>query len=114
MNEVLLNLSGDDSSTLPTIIAPFTIPESKLKQENKYLMDSDEGIYGVKLGPKTDVTDAFSSKLPKPPPSLQICSEGLALLLHLVNVMKFPAFVLVGRSKEHFSNKASKEELQVL
>ncbi|GFQ07107.1 hypothetical protein PHJA_002854800 [Phtheirospermum japonicum] len=101
LNEVLLKLAGDDLSTVPTLVVPSIVPESKLKQENKYSVKSDNGsVYGIKLGPKTDVTEALSSKLQNPPPFLQIYREDLATLLHLVNVMKLPTIVLIGQSSQ--------------
>lgn len=114
LNEVLLNLAGDDSSTMPTLIVPFVVPESKLKQDNKYSGKSDKvSLYGIKLGPITDVMEALSSKLPKSPPFSQILHEELALLLHLVNVMKLPTVILIGLTGQRISSKNSKEDLEV-
>ncbi|KAK6116317.1 hypothetical protein DH2020_049944 [Rehmannia glutinosa] len=114
LNEVLLKLAGDDLSTMPTLIVPSIVPESKLKQENKYSVKSDKvSVYGIKLGPTTDVTEALSSKLPKSPPFLQIYHEDLATLLHLVNVMKLPTVVLIGLSGQRISSKNFEEELEV-
>ncbi|KAL3646148.1 hypothetical protein CASFOL_011328 [Castilleja foliolosa] len=99
LNEVLLNLAGDDSSTVPTLIIPSIVPESKLKQKNKYSVKSDNvSVYGVKLGPTTDATEALSSKLQKPPQYLQIYREDLATLLHLVTITRFPTVALIGQS----------------
>ncbi|KAL6570494.1 hypothetical protein OROGR_000044 [Orobanche gracilis] len=115
LNEILLKLAGDDSSTMPKLIIPYIMPEHKLKQENRYLVKSDDvPVYGIKLGPSTDVTDALSSRLQKPPPSLQIYREDLATLLHLVNVMKLPTVVLIGRSGQCISSKNFKEEIEVI
>ncbi|KAG8387160.1 hypothetical protein BUALT_Bualt03G0224300 [Buddleja alternifolia] len=115
LNEILLKLAGEDMSTMPTLIVPFAVSESKLKQENKYTVKSDKvSVYGIKLGPTTDVTQTLSSKLKKPPPSLQIHQEDLAILLHLVNVVKLPAVVLIGQTSQHTSNKASEDELEVV
>ncbi|KAE8726535.1 Got1/Sft2-like vescicle transport protein family isoform 1 [Hibiscus syriacus] len=73
------------SSTVPTIIAPFLVPASKLKLEGR-LMTTNSGkfpLYGIQVGPKTDVSRAIASKTQKPPPSLQIHYEPLACFLHL-------------------------------
>ncbi|KAL0444917.1 UNVERIFIED_CONTAM: hypothetical protein Slati_2214400 [Sesamum latifolium] len=114
LNEVLLKLAGEDLSTVPTIIVPFLVPESKLKLENRYTEKSEKvSVYGIKLGPTTDVSQALSSRLQKSPPLLQINHERLAMLLHLVNVMKLPTVVLVGLSGQRISNKNSTEELEV-
>ncbi|KAL8467420.1 hypothetical protein ACS0TY_030893 [Phlomoides rotata] len=115
LNEVLLNLAGDDSPAMPTLIVPFVVPESKLKQDNKYSGKSDKGsLYGIKLGPTTDVMEVLSSKLPKSPPFSQIVHEELALLLHLVNVMKLPTVLLIGLTGQQISSKNSKEDLEVI
>ncbi|EYU42790.1 hypothetical protein ABFS82_13G006100 [Erythranthe guttata] len=115
LNEVLLKLAGNDLSTMPTLIAPFIVPESKLKQESNYSRKNDKGsVYGIKLGHTTDITEALSSRLPKSPPFSQINHEGLAMLLHLVNVIKIPTVVLIGLSDQSVSNKNSKEELEVI
>ncbi|KAK4397758.1 hypothetical protein Sango_1251300 [Sesamum angolense] len=93
---VLLKFAGEDLSAVPTIIVPFLVPESKLKLENRYTEKSEKvSVYGIKLGPTTDVSQALSSRLQKSPPVLQIYHEGLAMLLHLVNVMKLPTVMLV-------------------
>lgn len=114
LNEVLLKLAGDNLSTAPTLIAPFIVPESKLKQENKYWGKSDKvSVYGIKLGVTTDVSEVLISRLQISPLFSQIYHEELALLLHLVNVMKLPTVVLIGISAQCISNKNSKEDLEV-
>lgn len=114
LNEVLMSLAGVDFSTMPTLVVPFVVPESKLKLENRYLVTSEEySVYGIKLGPTTDVTQDLSSTLQKPPPSMKINHENLACLLHLANVIKLPTLVLIGRSSQHLLHKTNKEELEV-
>ncbi|XP_057792897.1 uncharacterized protein LOC131009520 [Salvia miltiorrhiza] len=114
LNEVLLKLTGDDHSTVPTLIVPFVVPESKLKQENRYSGKSDTvSLYGMKLGPKTDLSELLSSRLQQSPPFSQILHEELALLLHLVNVKKLPTVVMIGVTGHSTSSKNSKEELEV-
>lgn len=113
LHEVLLKLSGDDHSTVPTLVVPFVLPESKLKIEHKYSGKSDKAsVFGMKLGPKSDVSELLSSRLQKSPPFSQICHEELALFLHLVNVMKLPTVVLIGVTGQRSKN--SNEELEVL
>ncbi|KAL3821615.1 hypothetical protein ACJIZ3_007520 [Penstemon smallii] len=115
LNEILLNLAGDDLSTTstPTLLVPFIVPESKLKQQHKCPVTSDKvSIYGIELGPTTDLTHSVSSRMQKPPPSLQIYHEDFSLLLHLLNVMKLPTVVLIGQS--HISNKTLNEEHEVM
>ncbi|GER54037.1 ATP synthase subunit a [Striga asiatica] len=113
--KVLLKLAGDDLSTTPTIIVPCVVPDSKLKQENKYSMGSDNAsVYGIELGPKRDLTEALSSKLQKPSPCLQVYREDLATLLHLLTAMKLPAVVLIGQSGQRVASKNSKDELEVI
>lgn len=115
LHEVLSKLSGDDHSTVPTLVVPFILPESKLKIEHKYSGKSDKvSVYGMKLGPKTDVSESLSSRLQKSPPFSQISHEELALFLHLVNVMKLPTVVLIGVTGQRISSKNSNEELEVL
>ncbi|KAK4437473.1 hypothetical protein Salat_0081200 [Sesamum alatum] len=115
LNEVLLKLAGEDLSTVPTIIAPFLVPESKIKLENRYTEKSEKVlVYGIKLGPTTDVIQALSSRLQKSPPLLYINHEGLATLRHLANVMKLPTVMLIGLSGQRISNKNSTEELEVI
>lgn len=114
LNEVLLNLAGDSHSTPPTLVVPFVVPESKLKQENRYSGKSEKvSLYGMKLGPTTDVSESLSSRLQKAPLFSQIQHEELALLLHLVNIMKLPAVVLIGLTDQRISSKNTKEELEV-
>lgn len=114
LNEVLLQLGGHHLSTVPTLIVPVVVSESKLKQENKYPRKNDKAsVYGIKLGPTTDLTEALSSRFQKSPPLSQIYLEELAVLLHLVNVIKLPTVVLIGVSDQRISNKNSEEELEV-
>lgn len=99
---------------MPTLIVPFVVPESKLKQDNKYSGKSDKvSLYGIKLGPTTDVMEVLSSKLPKSPSFSHILHEELALLLHLVNVMKLPTVLLIGLTGQRISSRNSKEDLEV-
>ncbi|CAA0836994.1 Unknown protein [Striga hermonthica] len=115
LNEVLLKLAGDDLSCTPTLIVPCVVLESKLKQENKYSVGSDNAsVYGIELGPKRDLTEALSSKLQKPSPFLQVYREDLATLLHLLTAMKLPALVLIGQSCQRVASKNSKDELEVI
>ncbi|KAL2493619.1 hypothetical protein Fot_37376 [Forsythia ovata] len=115
LTEVLTSLAGVDLSTMPTLVVPFVVPESKLKLENRYLVTSEKvSVYGIKLGPTTYVTQGLSSTLQKPPPSMKIYHEDLACLLHLVSVIKVPTLVLIGRSSQHLHRKIYKEELEVI
>ena len=111
LNEVLLKLAGEEQSALPTLIVPFVVPETKLKLKNRYSGKSEKvSLYGMKLGPKTDVSELLSSRLQQSPLFSQILHEELALLLHLVNVMKLPTVVMIGVT----SSKNSNEDLEVL
>ncbi|CAI9783632.1 unnamed protein product [Fraxinus pennsylvanica] len=115
LNEVLISLAGADLSTMPTLVVPFIVPESKLKLENRYFVTSEKvSVYGMKLGPTTDVTQGLSSTLQKPSPSMKINHEDLSCLLHLVNVIKVPTLVLIGRSSQRLLRKSYEEELEVI
>ncbi|KAG6406969.1 hypothetical protein SASPL_129949 [Salvia splendens] len=114
LNEVLLKLAGEEQSTLPTLIVPFVVPETKLKQEKKYSGKSEKvSLYGMKLGPTTDVSELLSSRLQQSPLFSQILHEELALLLHLVNVMKLPTVVMIGVTGQRTSSKNSNNDLEV-
>ncbi|KAE8690139.1 Period circadian protein, putative isoform 2 [Hibiscus syriacus] len=104
------------SSTVPTIIAPFLVPASKLKLEGR-LMTTNSGkfpLYGIQVGPKTDVSRAIASKTQKPPPSLQIHYEPLACFLHLVRAADLPTSIIVGQRSQSPFNQAINEDLQTL
>ncbi|KAK8505987.1 hypothetical protein V6N13_002642 [Hibiscus sabdariffa] len=104
------------SSTVPTIIAPFLVPASKLKLEGR-LSTGNSGklpLYGIQVGPETDVSRAIASKTQKPPPSLQIHYEPLACFLHLVRAANLPTSIIVGQRSQSPFNQALNEDLQTL
>ncbi|KAB2610773.1 hypothetical protein D8674_018805, partial [Pyrus ussuriensis x Pyrus communis] len=92
INEVLAQLAGRNSSSVPTVVAPFFLESSKLK------------------GEKTAISKAMATKAQKPSPSLQIHHEPLACFLQLVRVLKLPTYVLVGQRGQRISDK---EEFQI-
>ncbi|KAG9136649.1 hypothetical protein Leryth_004425 [Lithospermum erythrorhizon] len=115
LNEVLASLIRDNASTIPTIVVPFMLTESKLKMDKKDSSALAEvSVYGFRLGPKTGLTDSLCSKLRKPPPSLQINHECLNCALQLLRVLPLPSLVLIGVTDQYKSQKTSDEELQVM
>lgn len=94
---------------------PFVLASSKLKWESKTLTknESKASVYGIQIGPDTDITHVMATRTQKVPSSLQIHHEPLACLLQLVRVLKFPTFVLIGQRGRHLSDKAIGEELKV-
>ena len=113
--EILSQISGEEPSSMPTLIVPFVLASSKLKWESKTLTknESKASVYGIQIGPDTDITHAMATRTQKVPASLQIHHEPLACLLQLVRVLKFPTFVLIGQRGQHLSDKAIGEELEV-
>ncbi|CAH9118575.1 unnamed protein product [Cuscuta epithymum] len=103
---------GESSSTMPTVLVPFVIPATKLREDSK---SSDiTQIYGLHFGPSNDITQALSAKLPNPPPSLQIYHEQLACLLQLVRVFTLPTIVLIGKTAPSKHNLTSDGQLQAV
>lgn len=116
VNEVLSQITGEKPSSIPTLIVPFVLPSSKFKWESKPLTtdDSKASIYGIQIGPETDVSQAMAARTQKVPSSLQIHHEPSACLLHLVRVLKLPTFVLIGPIRgRRVSDEALGEELEV-
>ncbi|KAL4379249.1 hypothetical protein GQ457_02G005040 [Hibiscus cannabinus] len=104
------------SSTVTTIIAPFLVPASKLKLEGR-LLTTNSGrlpLYGIQVGPESDVSRAIASETQKPPPSLQIHYEPLACFLHLVRAANLPTSIIVGQRSQNPFNQALTEDLQTL
>ncbi|GAA0151621.1 hypothetical protein LIER_10307 [Lithospermum erythrorhizon] len=115
LNEVLASLIRDNASTIPTIVVPFMLTQSKLKMDKKDSSGLAEvSVYGFGLGPKTGLMDSLCSKLRKPPPSLQINHECLNFALQLLRVFPLPSLVLIGVTDQYKSQKTSDEELQVM
>lgn len=114
LSEVLSVLAVGESSAIPTVVAPFIVPASKLKvdRKNSAIMDNAP-IYGLQFGPSTDATQALVSKLQTPPPSLQIFHEQLACLLQLVRVLTLPTVVLIRKTGQSIHNQTSDEHLEV-
>uniref|UniRef100_A0A5B7BHE4 DUF7894 domain-containing protein n=1 Tax=Davidia involucrata TaxID=16924 RepID=A0A5B7BHE4_DAVIN len=114
VNEVLASITGENSSTMPTLVLPFMVGASKLKWEGKNSSMNKVSLYGMQIGQEIDISEAMFSKTQKPPSQLQIHHEPLACCLQLIRVLKLPSFVLIGQSGQHLSNKASGEELEVI
>ncbi|KAM2417437.1 hypothetical protein ACFX1W_024281 [Malus domestica] len=113
INEVLEQLAGRNSSSVPTVVAPFFLESSKLKGESKSAtkFESKCSLYGIEIGLETAISKAMATKTQKPPPSLQIHHEPLACFLQLVRVLKLPTYVLIGQRGQRISDK---EEFQIL
>ncbi|TQE08142.1 hypothetical protein C1H46_006268 [Malus baccata] len=97
INEVLGELAGRNSSSVPRVI--------QTEGGNKY------SLYGIEIGSETSISKAMATETQKPPPSLQIHHEPLACLLQLVRVLKLPTYVLIGQRGQRISDK---EEFQIL
>ncbi|XP_057429031.1 uncharacterized protein LOC130722353 [Lotus japonicus] len=111
LNEVLNEIAGDKSSSVPSLLVPFLVESSKVKGQSKSLR-SDEGkplILGIQVGQSTDVMQALLKKTQEIPSSLQIQHETLTFLLHFVRVMKLPTFFLIGQTSQHLDNKSTKQ-----
>lgn len=115
MNE-LLDLITRESSALPTIVAPFFVAASKLKFNNKSLEASSRkaSLRYVQVGPETEATRLFATRVEKPPPLMQILHEPLSCLLHLARVKCLPTSILIGQRSSSTSHKALNEGLQVI
>ncbi|XP_050382838.1 uncharacterized protein LOC126799641 [Argentina anserina] len=112
-NEVLAQIAGQKSSSMPTIVAPFFVSSSKLKRDSKSAtkLDSKYSLYGIQIGTETDISKDIITRTQKAPPSLQIHHEPLACLLQMVRVLNLPTVVLIGQKSQRFSDK---EELEIL
>ena len=117
INSVLAKIADAEniSSTVPTIIAPFLVPASKLKLEGGLLTTNSRELplYGIQVGPETDISRAIAAKTQKPPPSLQIHYEPLACFLQLVRAANLPTSIIVGQRSQSPSNHALSEDLEV-
>ncbi|KAL6986849.1 hypothetical protein U1Q18_001004 [Sarracenia purpurea var. burkii] len=115
VNEVLASIKGENLSIMPTIVLPVIVAAPKLKLDQKYTASSDDvSLYGVQIGPETDITRAIVAKTQKPPLSLQIYHETFACFLQLVRVSKLPTFVLIGQSGQRKFQKNSGLELEMM
>nr|XP_043628983.1 uncharacterized protein LOC122600339 [Erigeron canadensis] len=106
VNEVLSSLAGEG---MPTLIIPFVLEASKLKLERNTSVV--ENIYGIQIGPQTDVTQVLASRHEKAPPTMQIHHEPLACVLQLVRALKIPAFILIGQIGQH---KIATDDVEVI
>lgn len=115
VSETLAALTSCESSTVPTIVAPFLVPATQLKTDRRFSATTDQTqIYGLQFGPASDDTQALCKKLPNPPPSLQVFHEQLACSIHFVRVLMLPTMVLVGKIGESTHNLTSDEQLQAM
>ncbi|KAM1716709.1 hypothetical protein ACFX11_024648 [Malus domestica] len=107
INEVLGELAGRNSSSVPTVVAPFFLESSKLKGESKSAtkFEFKYSLYGIEIGSETSISKAMATETQKPPPSLQIHHEPLACFLQLVRVLKLPTYVLIGQRGQCISDK---------
>ncbi|OMO75585.1 hypothetical protein CCACVL1_16128, partial [Corchorus capsularis] len=117
INAVLAKIADAEhiASTVPTIIAPFLVPASKLKLEGGYLTTNSSKlpIYGIQVGPETDVSRAIAAKTQKPPPPLQIHYEPLACFLQLARAANLPTFIVVGQRSQGPFNPASSDDIEI-
>ncbi|CAK9167177.1 unnamed protein product [Ilex paraguariensis] len=112
INEVLASIAAENLSTMPTIVSPFIVTASKLKLENgSRVINNQVSLYGTQVGPETDIMQAISSKIQKPPSSLRIHHEPLACFLQLVRALKMPTYFLIGQAGQRLSHKTSGEEV---
>lgn len=115
MNE-LLDLITREVSTLPTIVAPFLVAASKLKFNNRSYEANRRtaSLHYVQVGPETEISRLFASRIEKPPPLMQIHYEPLSCLLHLARVKRLPTSILIGQRSSSLSHKALYQDLQVI
>ncbi|KAL8195427.1 hypothetical protein R6Q57_025830 [Mikania cordata] len=99
ISEVLLSVAGEDTATMPSLIFPFLVDSSKLKLERKKLLEKN--IYGIQIGPQTDVLQALECRHVKAPSSMQIHHESLSFVLQLVRVLNASSFILIGQSGQN-------------
>lgn len=115
VNEVLGQITGEESSLLPTILVPFIVASSKLKKDGKSLTKSENrvSVYGVHIGPETDITKAVAARTGKLSCSFQVHHEPLACLLQLIRVLQLPTSILIGERGRRVSDE-NIEDLEVL
>lgn len=115
VSEVLTQIVGENSSSLPTIVVPFVVASTKLKGDSRTSTKSDSkvSLYGVQIGPQTNITKAMATRTQKPSSTFQIHYEPLACLLQLARVLNVPTFVLLGQRGQRVSDDFV-EELEVL
>ncbi|CAI9303917.1 uncharacterized protein LOC111889764 [Lactuca sativa] len=109
ISEVLSSLAGEDKSNMPSLILPFILDSSKIKLERKN--SPDESVYGIQIGPQTDMMQTLATRHEKAPSSMQIHHEQLSCVLQLVRVLKTPAFILIGQIGQH---KSTTNDLEVI
>lgn len=110
INSILAKIADAEniSATVPTIVAPFLVPVSQLKLEGGLLTTNSSKLplYGIQVGPETDISRAIAARTQKPPSSLQIHYEPLACFLHLVRAANLPTIIIVGqRSQSPFNQE---------
>lgn len=108
ISEVLLSLAGEDVSSMPSLILPFILDSSKIKLERKN--SPVENVYGIQIGPQTDMMQVLASRHELAPSSMQIHHEPLSCVLQLVRVLQTPTFILVGQIGQH---KTQRDDLEV-
>lgn len=109
INEVLSQITCE-TSTMPTLLVPFVMESSRLKGESKSLATSGSAsLYGVQMGPETDVAQAMAAGTQKPPSSLQIHYEPLSCFLHLARILKLPTFIVIGQRSKSPTDKTLRE-----
>lgn len=109
VNEVLSSLAGEDTSSMPSLIFPFILDSSKIKLERKKSVN--ENIYGIQIGPETDMMQVLAGRHEKAPSSMQIHSEPMSCVLQLVRALNISSFILVGQSGQ---NGTLRNDLEVI
>lgn len=114
VNEVLESIVEVESLAIQTLVLPLIVPPSKLKCVSRSLTmtGSEVSLFGVQIGSETDIMRAMVTKCQKLPLPMQIHHEHLACFLHVIRVLKFSTFVLVGQIGQDLTKRASEQEVE--
>lgn len=109
IREILATIVSDKSSEPPTLIVPYVAKTVKHNYEVRIQtpFEQEGKVYGAEVGVSTEFTKVMLAATARPPPSLQIHCEALACLLHMVRVLKLPAFVLIAASGQNQTKRSS-------
>ena len=90
-NEILSSVIPGNSSDLSLVVIPIF--------KTSPIEDKSE-IFGVEIGPQTELTQALLHGISKPP-SLRINSEILASLVQMIRVLNIPSFIIGSNFYQH-------------
>ena len=115
VREILSAISSGNVSDQPVIILPFIMKALKFNREMTNLSSSRQEVtlHAAEIGATTEFTRALVAGIANVSSSLQLNSEPLACLLHMVRVLVVPTVLLIASDGQNQKERSTDYEIEV-